>query len=172
MADMDELTGTDARQDTGGFRATLGNLPSGVAAITALSDGQPIGVTVASLLMVSVEPPMVGFMLGKSSSSLPRIIEHGSFTANILPAEQQDLAIGFATKPATERFSDVSWRPAPGTGNPVLDGAVAWIDCRITTVVEPGDYALVVGEADRFGTGPEGTPLAFHRGRFTRLTED
>ena len=169
MVDNSELTHGDARQDAGRFREVVSTVPSGVSVVAAVVDGEPVGLTVASFIMVSADPALVGFLPATSSDSFSQIRRSGSFCVNVLTVHQENISNAFAMKSGADRFAGVSWRPAPATGSPVLEGVAAWIDCRITTVHEHGDHLIVIGEAVDFDTAPGPMPLVFHRGRYAAL---
>ncbi|MBO4253325.1 flavin reductase [Streptomyces griseorubiginosus] len=162
------MTHGDVRKDAARFREVLSAVPNGIAVVTALDDGEPVGLTVGSLIMVSVDPPLVGFLPGVSSTSFARIRRAGAFCVNVLTAQQADISNTFAMRGA-DKFAGLSWRPAPVTGSPVLEGVAGWIDCRLTTVYEPGDHFIVIGEAADFDGVSEESPLVFHRGRYAGL---
>lgn len=167
MVDDSELKHGDTQQDAARFREVLSTLPNGIAVVTAVDDGEPVGLTVGSLLMVSVDPPLVGFLPFTSSRSFARVRRADAFCANVLTAHQENISTAFAT--SDDKFVGLSWRPAPVTGSPVLEGVAAWIDCRITAVHEQGDHFIVIGEATDFDAVAGEMPLVIHRGRYTGL---
>ncbi|MEU1343992.1 flavin reductase family protein [Streptomyces sp. NPDC005827] len=171
VVDNSELTHDGVRKDAGSFRDVFSVIPNGIAVITAVDEGEPVGLTVGSLLRVSVEPPLVGFLAGVPSTSFARVRRSGAFCVNILTAGQDHISNAFAQR-GGDKFAGLSWRPAPQTGSPVLDGAAAWIDCRITTVYEPGDHFMAIGEAADFDSVPGEPPLVFHRGRYVGLATE
>lgn len=160
-----ETPAFDAKQ----FRTVLGHFPTGVTIVSGLHDGDPVGFTIGSFTSVSLDPPLVGFLPMKDSDTWALMAHSGSFCVNILSREQADLCWKFAKNGnETERFVDVGWHAAP-TGSPVLDRAVAWIDCTVEEVYEMGDHYFVLGrvvaleaDADHDGTGP--WPLLFYKG--------
>ncbi|MET9445739.1 flavin reductase family protein [Streptomyces cinerochromogenes] len=155
----------------GEFRRVLGSFASGVTVITApAADGEPgpAGFACQSFSSLSLEPPLVCFMVGRSSTTWPRIARAGVFCVNVLGAGQEELCRGFAVS-GGDKFAGVAYDPAPVSGAPLLDGAAAWIDCTVHAVHTGGDHLIVVGRVDALGAdGPE-EPLLFHRGRFVRL---
>lgn len=158
---------SNARPDADRFREVLSAVPNGVAVVTAVDDGEPVGLTVGSFLMVSANPQLVGFLPGVSSSSFARIRRSGAFCANVLTVRQEHISNAFAM--GKDRFAGLSWRPAPVTGSPLLEGVAAWVDCRITAVHEHGDHFVVIGEAAGFDAVAGELPLVFHRRRYTGL---
>ncbi|MGW6978701.1 flavin reductase family protein [Streptomyces sp. NPDC054932] len=155
------------------FRAVLGNFASGVTVITAPpgeeEDG-PAGFACQSFASLSLDPPLVTFMVARTSTTWPRIARAGVFCVNILGAEQGELCRSFAVSGA-DKFAGVTHTPAPVTGSPQLDDVPAWIDCRIQAVHTGGDHLIVVGRVVAMGAAGEGDPLLFHKGRFGRLAD-
>jgi 3-hydroxy-9,10-secoandrosta-1,3,5(10)-triene-9,17-dione monooxygenase reductase component len=159
--------GEDPAIESGRMREVLGHVPTSVVVITAPGDPQPAGLAIGSFTSVSLDPPLVGFFVGNSSSTWPSIEAAGRFCVNVLGEHQESVCRVFATKGA-DRFAEVGWQPAP-SGAPVLDEAVAWIDCRIAQVVPAGDHQLVLGRVLDLGARPETRPLVFHRGGYRRV---
>lgn len=157
--------------DPGEFRRVLGNFASGVTIVTAPAgpdEQSPAGFACQSFASLSLDPPLVAFMVARTSTTWPRIAHAGVFCVNILGAEQGELCRGFAVSGA-DKFAGVSHSPAPATGSPRLAGAPAWIDCTIHAVHTGGDHLIVVGRVEALGAADEGEPLLFHRGAFGRL---
>jgi flavin reductase (DIM6/NTAB) family NADH-FMN oxidoreductase RutF len=149
------------------FRQVLGHFPTGVTVITADPDTGPVGLAIGSFSSVSLDPPLVGFFPDKGSSSWPRIEAAGSFCVNILGEDQEDVCRRFAMK-GDDKFAGLGWRAA-GSGAPLLDGVVAWIDCDIHSVTEAGDHFFVLGAVRDLGVAEEGSPLLFFRGGYGRF---
>ncbi|MFF3913151.1 flavin reductase family protein [Streptomyces sp. NPDC001852] len=157
--------------EPGEFRRVLGNFASGVTVITAPpADGEhtPAGFACQSFASLSLEPPLVCFMVGRTSTTWPRIARAGVFCVNVLSAGQDELCRAFAVSGA-DKFAGVPYDPAPASGSPRLAGAAAWIDCTVHAVHTGGDHLIVVGRVAALGTAEPGDPLLFHRGRFARL---
>src|SRR4051794_13409927 len=151
--------------DSAVFREVLGQYPTGVSVVTAVqSEGKAVGLAVGSFTSVSLDPPLVAFIVDRSSSTWPKIQAAGAFCANVLGADQEHICRVFASK-AADKFADLEWSPA-GSGSPILDGSVAWIDCKIQTVHEAGDHFIVIGEVVSLeAVGPK-LPLLFFRGGY------
>lgn len=148
------------------YRDVLGHFPTGVAVITSMSDdGQPIGMAVGSFTSVSLDPPLVAFLPDRGSSTFPAIRAAGRFCVNVLSGGQEDVCRTFATRGA-DRFGSVEWHPAPGTGSPVLDGAVAWIDCELGDIHEAGDHDIVIGKVLHLEVQHPTLPLLFFQGGY------
>jgi 3-hydroxy-9,10-secoandrosta-1,3,5(10)-triene-9,17-dione monooxygenase reductase component len=152
------------------FRQVLGHFPTGVTVITAITDAGPVGLAVGSFFSVSLDPPLVAFCAGKSSTSYPKIAEVGHYCVNVLADEQEDICRIFASK-GDDKFSTIGWRPSPATGAPVINDVLAWIDCEIHAVHEAGDHYIVIGRVHELEVGHEGGPLVFFRGGYGRYTQ-
>ncbi|WP_369247350.1 flavin reductase family protein [Streptomyces sp. R41] len=159
--------------DQAEFRRVLGNFATGVTVVTAsAAEGEdtlsPAGFACQSFSSLSLDPPLVCFMVGRTSTSWPRIARAGVFCVNVLGAHQGELCRGFAVSGA-DKFAGVAYDAAPVSGSPRLVGATAWIDCTIHAVHTGGDHLIVVGRVDALGTGDgadDMAPLLFHKGRF------
>ncbi|WP_327135620.1 flavin reductase family protein [Streptomyces sp. NBC_01343] len=156
------------------FRAVLGNFASGVTVITSpAGEGEdgPAGFACQSFASLSLDPPLVTFMVARTSTTWPRIARAGVFCVNILGAGQGELCRAFAVSGA-DKFAGVAHAPAPVTGSPQLEAVPAWIDCRIHAVHTGGDHLIVVGRVEAMGAAGEDGPLLFHKGRFGRLAAE
>ncbi|NEC46810.1 flavin reductase family protein [Streptomyces sp. SID8016] len=150
-------------------RRVLGHFASGVTVVTARDADGPAGFACQSFASLSLDPPLVSFMVARTSTTWPRIARAGAFCVNILGAEQGALCRGFAVSGA-DKFAGVGYADAPATGSPLLDSVPAWIDCRVHAVHTGGDHLIVVGRVEALGAAEEGEPLLFHRGAFGRFT--
>ncbi|MFI7010403.1 flavin reductase family protein [Streptomyces sp. NPDC050145] len=156
--------------DPAEFRRVLGSFASGVTIVTAPGE-QPAGFACQSFASLSLDPPLVAFMVARTSTTWPRIARAGVFCVNVLGADQGELCRGFAVSGA-DKFAGVAYDAAPVSGSPRLDGAAAWIDCVIHAVHTGGDHLIVVGRVTSLGTGAEdAAPLLFHQGRFATLAD-
>jgi flavin reductase (DIM6/NTAB) family NADH-FMN oxidoreductase RutF/DNA-binding IclR family transcriptional regulator len=150
------------------FRQVLGQYPTGVCVVTATRpDGQRSGFVVGSFTSVSLAPPLVAFFPDKSSTSWPKIHEAGGFCVNILSATQEDVCRRFASQ-AEDKFDGISCRTSR-SGSPIVDGAVAWIDCELESVQEAGDHYIVLGRVTALDIGDQSLPLLFFQGGYGRF---
>jgi len=150
------------------FRQVLGHFPTGVTVITAAAPDGPAGLAVGSFFSVSLDPPLVAFCAAKTSSSYPKVEAAGHFVVNVLGDDQEDVCRVFAGK--GDKFAGLGYRPSPGSGAPVINDVLAWIDCDIDTVHEAGDHWIVVGHVRELEVGDEsGGPLVFYRGGYGRF---
>jgi len=147
------------------YRRTLGNYPTGVVIITGVDTEGPVGLAIGSFASVSLDPPLVGFLPDKGSSSWPKIHESGSFCVNVLASDQLGVCRAFASR-GGDKYQSIDWTPGP-TGSPVIDGVVAWIDCTIERVDEAGDHWFVLGRVVEMQVPRDDVgPLLFLRGAY------
>ncbi|GAA1016369.1 monooxygenase [Acrocarpospora pleiomorpha] len=153
--------------DVGTMRSVLGHFCTGVAVITGIDGGEPVGMTVQSLVSASLEPPLILVCPQRTSTSWPRIARGGVFCANILNSAQHALSLKFA-KSGGPKFDGVPWRPGR-TGAPILESALAHIECDVHSVHEAGDHFIVLGRVVDLAAGGTDGPLLFYRGAFGAL---
>lgn len=157
---------TSVASDVAKFRQVLGQYPTGVVVVTAASaTGEALGMTVGSFTSVSLDPPLVAFMPAKSSSSWRALRESGNtFCVNVLGSDQEDVCRAVAMRKA-DKFEGIEWRPT-AQGNPVIDGAVAFIDCTVEEISDAGDHHIVVGRIQELDVENTTYPLLFFRGGY------
>ncbi|MBW3626844.1 MAG: flavin reductase family protein [Actinobacteria bacterium] len=149
------------------LRQVLGRFPTGVVVVTASDGAVPFGLSVNSFTSVSLDPPLIAFCADRRSGSWAAIRRSGAFCVNVLAEDQEAVSRVFATRGA-EKFGGVGWSPAP-SGSPLLDGVLAWIDCRIEAVHDGGDHEICVGRVDQLGVERDEGPLVFYRGGYGRF---
>lgn len=163
--DANQLATTPIDPDL--FRTVLGNFASGVAVVTAMDDGEPVGLTAQSFTSLSLDPPLVMFCPKSTSTSWPRIEHAAHFAANILAQDQDALGIQFA-RSGGDKFAGVEWTPGP-SGAPLLSGVLAHIDCTIEAVHPGGDHQIVVGRVLHLAADAAKKPLVYFRSAFESL---
>lgn len=149
------------------LRHVLSHFPTGVVVVTGMDCGEPVGLTVGSFTSVSLDPPLIGFFPSKDSTSWPRIARAESFAVNILAEYQEDICRGFAVR-GGDKFADLPWHQAHN-GAPMLDEAIAWIECGVRSVTETGDHWFVLGEVRGLSVNNGSGPLVFFRGQYKGL---
>lgn len=150
------------------MKSVLSSFCTGVAVVTACeADGRPAGMAVQSFSSVSLEPPLVCFCPARTSTTWPRIRAAGAFAVNILAADQQDLCRRFAVT-GGDKFRGTAWRPG-GNGAPLLDGALATVECELEAVLDGGDHEIALGRVTALTAHREGAPLLYFRRTYGRL---
>lgn len=158
------MTAIDASE----FRRLLGHFATGVSVVAAREPGtgEPHGLTVNALCSVSLEPPLVLVCVEQDSVTHGLIARSNAFSVNILATEQERLSRRFAMPELASKFEGVAWREE-ATGSPVLEDALAWLDCRLDASHVAGDHTIFIGEVVA-GDAREGGPLLFYRGGYGR----
>lgn len=164
-AHAQSVPAVDQRQ----FRDVLGHFCTGLTVITAMDGDRPAGFACQSFASLSVDPALVLFCVKKTSYSWQQIARAGRFAVNMLARSQRDVCAGFG-RGGPDKFDGVRWSPSP-TGSPVLDGGLAWLDCRIEAAHDGGDHHIVVGRVTDLSVAG-GEPLLYHRGDYTTTAPD
>ena len=153
--------------DQARFREVLGHFATGVTIVTAMEEGEPVGFSCQSFSALSMEPPMVILAPARSSTSWPRIAQAGAFAVNILADQQEAVCRAFAVS-GGDKFDGVRWTPGAVTGSPLIDGALASVECTLGEIHDGGDHEIVTGHVvgTEIGTG---SPLLFYRSGFGRF---
>ncbi len=153
----------DPANDARAFRRCLGQYATGVTVITALHEGQLVGMAVNSFAAVSLSPPLVLWSIRLESSSAAAFLNASHFAINMLSAEQVEVSQLFgAAHP--DRFAHVSWQPGRG-GAPLLDGAIGHLECRREMTHAGGDHWIIVGHVEHYARFA-GEPLLFTQGQY------
>ncbi len=155
------------------FRSTMGHAVTGVYLVTTDGSAGRFGLTVSSLTSISLDPATVMVSIRNQSPSLAAILANGRFAVNILGAHQHDVSDVFAGRPKTgERFDFGCADFAAGThGCPVLDDALAALECSVWKVQEIHDHTLIFGTVDACYDDANdavavGAPLTYCQGRY------
>jgi len=155
--------------DPSEFRRLMARWASGVSVVTSRDGERDYGMTVNALLSVSLSPPLLLVSLSSDADTTPVVERSGAFAVSFLSAAQRSLSERFArTVPPEEKFRDlavVRGRLGPA----LLEGSLAWAECRVRSASVAADHRLILGEVvtTRFGT--DAPPLVFHRSGYARV---
>ena len=152
------------------FRAALGRFPSGVTVVTTKDgDGRFHGITVSAFASVSLEPPLILVCIDTETGSHRALRESEYFVVNILGEGQETVSNRFASRSA-DKFEGLSYHIGIGE-IPVLDAALATLECRLAYAHEGGDHTIFVGEIERSRVKDE-KPLVYWHGDYRELSID
>jgi flavin reductase (DIM6/NTAB) family NADH-FMN oxidoreductase RutF len=144
--------------------------PSGVAVVTVNADGQELGLTVGTLVSLSLEPALVGFGIRREAALHELLREAGAFGVSLLAAGQESLAQHFARGvPPIALWEGVARRPGPETGAPLLDGSLGWLEARLVSEQDAGDHTWFVGDVLAAVPGSNAAALVHVGGGFRSL---
>ena len=133
------------------YRDVLRHFPSGVTIVAIKAGEERHGLTVSAFASVSPEPPLITIMIDHRHQAYEMIEREGAvFAVNILAHDQAELSNRFAWLKDEDRFAEGKWGSA-ATGAPVLEDALAWLDCTIYDRIVAGTHTLYIGEGTKCG---------------------
>jgi flavin reductase (DIM6/NTAB) family NADH-FMN oxidoreductase RutF len=140
------------------LRELMQRHPAGVSVVTVDLEGERLGLTVASLVSVALEPPLVAISIARQAALHELLRSAGGFAVSLLGAGQIELARHFARGvPPIVLWHGIDKRD--GVRGPLLDGALGWLECELAGEHEAGDHTLFVGRVERVEPGADGAPL-------------
>ena len=141
--------------------------PSGIAVLTLAVEGERLGVTVGSLVSVSLEPALVGVSIGVHSPLHEPLRRAGRFALSLLAGDQAQLAQHFARGgiPPLALWTGIPARDAED-GTPLLEDALAWLRCAVWAEYPAGDHDLFVAEVHEIELGRRAAPLVYVEGAY------
>jgi flavin reductase (DIM6/NTAB) family NADH-FMN oxidoreductase RutF len=145
--------------ETSSLARALGRVPSGLFIVSTHRDGRPVGFLGSFVMQMGFEPPTLCVAVGKTRPHLADLRRSGHFALSILDAGSRSLMAPFLRKlPETASPFDGLALERAASGSPVLTGALAWLDCRVTGEFETGDHVAVFGEVVEGRLLREGEP--------------
>jgi flavin reductase (DIM6/NTAB) family NADH-FMN oxidoreductase RutF len=144
------------------LRAAMRRFPSGISVLTV---PVPYGVTIGSLVSLSLEPALVGVSIGHDAQAHELVRDAGRFALNVLAGDQGALAQHFARSvPPIAQWDGVAVRKSES--GPLLEGALAWLECSLRSEHVAGDHTFFVAAVDRIELGREGPGLVYRDGAY------
>jgi flavin reductase (DIM6/NTAB) family NADH-FMN oxidoreductase RutF len=127
-------------------KTALRTIPYGLYVLSAEAGGRVAASTVNWVTQASFEPPLLAVGVKADSTAHAVLRESGAFALNVLGKDQQAIAYDFF-KPVERVGAEIAGHRfrAGETGSPLLEAALAALECRVVDVVERGDHALFVG---------------------------
>jgi flavin reductase (DIM6/NTAB) family NADH-FMN oxidoreductase RutF len=150
------------------LRTLMRRFPSGVAVVTIDLAGQRLGLTVGSLVSLSLDPPLVGVSISRFAALHELLREASGFAVSLLAAGQEALAQHFARGvPPIALWTGIEARD--GERGPLLEGALGWVECGVESELPAGDHTIFVGAVERVESGRASVPLVHLEGRYVSL---
>ena len=153
------------------YRDAVGMFTTGITVLTARSEEFGHGMTANAFASVSLDPLLVLVCVERDALMHKVLDEVGRFAVSVLAADQEDLARYFSDsgRPmGMAQFLPVAWHPGPETGAPLLDGALAYLECDLEAAHDGGDHTVFLGRVRRVER-VTGDPLLYFGGRYRRL---
>ncbi len=148
------------------LRTVMREFPAGVSVITVDVDGERLGLTLGTLVSLSLDPPLVGFAIAKDAAIHEHLRRAGRFGISLLAAGQDGLAQHFARGvPPIALWTGIASRDAR-SGAPLLDAAVGWLECELWAEYDAGDHTIFVGEVLSIALGAERPALVYVGGEY------
>ena len=145
-------------------RAALRGVPTGVAVVTAVRDGEARGITINAFTSVSLDPPALLICVNREARSYLYIAHSRRFCLNILAREQREIAERFSGKRRERQFDDLVYRVGLG-GVPLLEGALAHLQCAVIDEHQVGSHSVFIGGIEE-ASHRAGEPLGYFDGDF------
>lgn len=155
------------------LRAMMGRFATGVTVVAARHGPLLAGMTANAIASISLDPPLLMASINRGSETHVAIVGSHSFAVSVLGAEQRAIADCFAlptTAGKLQRFCDAPWHEAE-TGSPILDGAIAFFDCRLNESHPAATHTIFIGEIVAAGYEEGVEPLLWFGSRYRRLAD-
>ena len=153
------------------LRELMARFATGVSVVAARHGPLLAGMTANAIASISIDPPILMASIAVKAETHGAIIGSHSFSVSVLADDQQALAECFA-QPTTanklKRFCDAAWHEAE-TGSPILEGALAYFDCRLTARHDGGDHEIFIGEIVAAGYREDAEPLLWYASGYREL---
>jgi flavin reductase (DIM6/NTAB) family NADH-FMN oxidoreductase RutF len=148
------------------IRSLMGTFPAGVAVVTVDVEGEKLGLTVGTLVSLSLEPPLVGFAISKEAAMHELLRQAGGCAISLLAAGQDWLAQHFARGvPPIAMWHGVATEPG-ATGAPLLVGALGWLECTLGDAIPVGTHTFFVCDVRGVERGVDAPALVRVRGAY------
>lgn len=149
-----------------GLKGAMRRLASGVAIVTTLGEGAPVGMAATSITSLSMAPPAVLVCVNQTAGIHAHLHEGCPITINLLSHDQQDVSSAFGGAVARElRFGIGLWS-ADERGLPILEGAQASLSCTVDTLIPYGTHSIVIARVDSVRLSQNVDPLIFQDGKY------
>jgi flavin reductase (DIM6/NTAB) family NADH-FMN oxidoreductase RutF len=156
------------------LRAMMGRFATGVTVLAARHGPLLAGMTANAVASISLDPPLLMASINRSSETHVAIVGSHSFAVSVLGEHQQAIAECFAlptTAAKLQRFCDAPWHEAE-TGSPIVDGAIAFFDCRLHESHAAGTHTIFIGEIVAAGYEEAGVPLLWFGSRYRHIAAE
>jgi flavin reductase (DIM6/NTAB) family NADH-FMN oxidoreductase RutF len=150
------------------FRKTLGHFATGVAVVTTSHGDSDHGLTVNAFTSVSLDPPLVLVCIDKKAESYGIMKKSRIFAINILSEKQKEQSLNFSRHELKDiRFRNLKVKREV-TGAPIIEDAIAYLDCKVVEIYDGGDHDIFVGAVQKLAFR-EADPLLFYAGKYRKI---
>jgi flavin reductase (DIM6/NTAB) family NADH-FMN oxidoreductase RutF len=157
---------------TSDFRQAMGSFATGVTIITVGQDGEVHGMTANAFCSVSLDPTLVLVCVDQRARTHAHLHARKRFGINVLRSDQQAISEYYARAVESHQHAEEAGARFERTahGTPVLQGALAYLECRLHATQQAGDHTIFIAEVEDVVVR-EGEPLLFFRGRYREISE-
>jgi flavin reductase (DIM6/NTAB) family NADH-FMN oxidoreductase RutF len=154
------------------FRKAMGCFATGVTVITVDQDGEVHGMTANAFTSVSLDPTLVLVCVDYRARTHAHLHARKRFGVNVLASDQQAISEYYARSTETHQHPEQAGARFERTslGTPVLQGGLAYLECRLHSTQKAGDHTIFIAEVEDVVVR-EGEPLLYFRGQYRRLKE-
>ncbi len=166
------LAAVAASLDDTAFRATLGRFASGVTVLTTAHDGVDHAITASAFTSVSLDPPLVLVCVDHHNRLHDPVLAAGVWGISVLAESARDVATWLATRgrDISHQLDRVPHHRGAVTDVALVDGALAWLECRTWAAYDGSDHTILVGEVVGAAVGAEHEgPLMYYRSHYGAL---
>lgn len=167
MITLDPVSSGNHDQDVSKLRRLYGRYPTGVAAVCALRDGQPVGIVATSFTPVSIDPALVSICVQHTSTTWPQLADGRHLGVSVLTSRHEAACRQIAAK-NVDRFAGIPWF-ATESDAVLLSDAAAQLDCEISSSIRAGDHDVVILEVKAAAANSDASPLIFHDSSFRTI---
>ncbi|GHA09996.1 oxidoreductase [Devosia pacifica] len=149
------------------LRRAFSLYPTGVTAVCAMVDGEPVGMAINSFTSISLDPPLAAVSIANSSTTWPKLKSATSLGISVLSKDQNAMCRQLSSR-STSRFEGVDLRTTEA-GAVLIEGAALWLECRYWETFDGGDHVVELLKIERCEDFPEVVPLVFYLSQFHDL---
>jgi flavin reductase (DIM6/NTAB) family NADH-FMN oxidoreductase RutF len=150
------------------LRELMRRFPAGVAVVAIEVDGERLGLTIGTLIPLSLEPPLVGFAVRRGAALHELLRRSGTFGVSLLAAGQEAVAQHFARGvPPIALWEGIDVRETDGP--PLLAGAIGWLTGRVSAEIPTGEDTFFAGEVLSVEEGARARPLVYVDRRYSSV---
>jgi len=152
----------------------MGCFATGVTIITVDLEGEVHGMTANAFASVSLDPLLVLVCVDHNTRTHAHLHAKKSFGINVRGEDQRAISEYYARPARTHEHAEAEAgarfdRTSQGT--PRLQGALAYLECRLHSAEEAGDHTIFIAEVEDVVVR-DGEPLLFFRGKYRKVGKE
>lgn len=153
-----------------GLKNYMRMFPQGVTVVTTMLDGIPGGITVSAFTSISLTPPLIMVSISKDSAFHDVLLKAKVFAVNLLGKDHKEISEIFAGKYGENKFNSIKYKIGK-LGVPLLEDALAIIECNVWRTYDGGDHTMIIGEVVNVDINKQDLPLVYYNRRYTTLID-